>query len=66
MIQVKYELRKKRMEERMRTGTRLGALAVLFALGVNATPATAQVTTGTVFGTVKDGTAGWSPARQWY
>ena len=45
----------------MRTGTRLRALAVLFALGAGAAPATAQVTTGTVLGTVRDSTGGVVP-----
>ena len=45
----------------MQTGNRLRALAVLFALGVSAAPAIAQITTGTVLGTVKDSTGGVVP-----
>ena len=45
----------------MRTEHRLRALAVLFALGAGAAPATAQVTTGTVLGTVRDSTGGVVP-----
>jgi hypothetical protein len=45
----------------MQMGNRLRALAVLFALGVSAAPATAQITTATVSGTVKDSTGGVVP-----
>ena len=45
----------------MQTGNGLRALAVLFALGVSASPAIAQITTGTVLGTVKDSTGGVVP-----
>ncbi len=45
----------------MQIGNRLRALAVLFALGAGATTATAQITTATVSGTVKDSTGGVVP-----
>ncbi len=45
----------------MQIGNRLRVLAVLFALGVGASPATAQITTATVSGTVKDSTGGVVP-----